>query len=278
MVRTVCAFAAAMCLAGVVGVTDTAFAQHHHGGHHGASHHGGGHIGFNSGGHHGAIHLDVGHGGFHHGGHHSAWAHVVPSYHRHVGVYYSYGGASYYTPLAPPVTVQVLRPALSAGAIVPPPPPTEPIAPQSVKLEFGGFQQTEDLASRLEIEANRWCLDLHYNYSHNPDFATAYRQAYKVLLAAKYAHSAEHAQDRQAIRGEAAAAEMSFHEVQAAIANWTRIERRIIGAGDLAAKTATVEAILHHLLYDVGVEATHGETPDEQAPPPEVDVPPALSE
>ena len=45
-----------------------------------------------------------------------------------------------------------------------------PIAPQSVKLEFGGFRQIEDLSARLVAETNRWCLDMNYNYRHNPDF------------------------------------------------------------------------------------------------------------
>jgi len=147
-----------------------------------------------------------------------------------------------------------------------------PIAPQSVKLEFGGFRQIEDLSGRLEIEANRWCLDMHYNYRHNPDFAATYREAYKILLASRYIHSAEPRTNRQAIRTEIATIEPLFHQVQEKISSWTREERRPIRDGNINNKTEVVESILHHLLYDVGIEQHHSAL-EEQAPPPPEDTP-----
>ena len=245
------------CLAIGAMVPRPAVAQHH-GGHHGSSHGGG-------------------HGSSHFGGYHSSWGHVVPSHHHHSGLYYSYGGANYYTPVAPPVQVQVLRPQYDPrpGYTAPRAPVAEPIAPRSVKLEFGGFQRTEDLSARLETEANRWCLDMHYNYGHNPDFAATYREAYKVWQAAKYVHSAEHSQDREAIRKQVAAVEPLFHHVQEKIKTWTREERRPVGEGGINGKAEVVESILHHLLYDVGMEVQHGAASEEQAPPPAEDAPPA---
>jgi hypothetical protein len=148
----------------------------------------------------------------------------------------------------------------------------EPIAPQSVKLEFGGFRQIEDLSGRLEIEANRWCLDMHHNYRHNPDFAATYREAYNVLLAAKSIHSAEPRTNRAAIRTEIATIEPLFHQVQEKISSWTREERRPVRDGNINNKTEVVESILHHLLYDVGIEQDHS-APEEQAPPPPEDTP-----
>lgn len=229
-----------------------------------AQHHGGGH----GGGHHGSSH---------HGGHHSSWSYVVPSHHHHPGAYYSYGGANYYTPVLPPVQVQVMRPQIDARAAQPVAPqgaPAAPIAPQSAKLVFGGFQRTEDLAGRLEIEANRWCLDMHYNYQHNPDFAVTYGDAYKVLTAAKFMHSAEHIRNRDAIVKEIAAIDPLLHQVQERTNTWTSGDRRPVGDGNLVAKSAGVAAILHHLAYDVGVEPQHSEgSGDEQAPPPAHTVP-----
>lgn len=133
--------------------------------------HRGGHYGVHYGGHYGSSHHGSSYGhGSSHWGYHGGWQHIVPSHHHHSGLYYSYGGANYYTPVVPPVQVQVLRPQIDYGApaVAAPASPPAPIAPQSVQLEFGGFQQTADLAARLEIEANRWCLDLHYNYRRNP--------------------------------------------------------------------------------------------------------------
>lgn len=176
-------------------------------------------------------------------------------------MYYSYGGANYYTPLAP--QTQVLRPQTNLPPALP-----EGIAPQSVKLEFGGFQRVDDLSGRLEIEANRWCLDMHYNYRHNPAFAATYREAYQVLAAAKYVRSSGRPSDREEIRKVVAAAEPVFHQVQEKIKSWTREERRPVGEGGVNVKTEVVESILHHLLYDVGAKPQHEAIPEEQAPTP----------
>lgn len=254
-------------LAAIVGCTiclgalQPAIAQHH-GGHHGGSHHGGhygGHYGTHHGGHYGSAH---------HGGHYGGWGHVVPSHHHHAGLYYSYGGANYYTPVPPPLQVQVMRPPID-GQPITMAPPADPIAPQSVRLEFGGFQQIEDLSNRLVIEVNRWCLDLHYNYPQNLDFSATYGDAYQILQAAKYVRGADHRGDREAIRKQLAVVESQFHQIQATIKTWDREERRPVGPDDINGKTALVESILHHLLYDVGVAPQHAEAAEEEAPPPQ---------
>ncbi|MBA4017569.1 MAG: hypothetical protein C0483_10390 [Pirellula sp.] len=240
-------FAAVVCLALGFSGLQRAAAQHH-GGHHGYSHH---------------------------GGYYGGWGHVVPSQHHYAGLYYSYGGANYYTPVASPMRVQVMRPQINHQPTTIAP-PSDPIAPQSVKLEFGGFQQFEDLSARLAVEANRWCLDLHYNYGHNIDFDATYRDAYLVVQAAKYVRTADHRGDRETISKQMAAVEPLFHQVQEKIKTWTRDERRPVGSDDVNGKTALVESILHHLLYDVGVAQQHTAALEEEAPPPaELLAPPA---
>src|SRR5262245_34165391 len=87
-----------------------------------------------------------------------------PQNYHQSGMYYSRNGVHYYVPAAPP-------PGSYPGQ------PTAPIAPQTVQLQYGGFQQTYDLAGRLEFLANRLCLDMHYNYPHNHGFAQTYREA-----------------------------------------------------------------------------------------------------
>lgn len=251
----------------VIGGSHTALAQHH-GGHHGSSHHGYSH----GSSHYGSSH----HGWLPHGGYHSGWGHVVPSHHHHSGYYYSYGGANYYSPALPPVPVQVMRPQLDGSPIVTAP-PVNPIAPQSVPLTFGGFGRVADLSGRLALEANRWCLEMHYNYSHNPNFTAQYRDAYQVLQTAKSVSAMDPAGDRESIRNQIAAAESLFHQVQEQTSTWTRAERRVVDAGDMTVKAQTVESVLHHLLYDVGVTSQHSSQPEEQAPPPtETIAPPVL--
>jgi|GEM_PF-1446599 len=183
------------------------------------------------------------------------WRYVVPSQQQHYynsGTYYSRNGAHYYVPAAPP-------PGTYAGQ------PTARIAPESVKLQYGGFKQTYDLAQRLEFEANRLCLDMHYNYPHNRGFAQTYREAYQIRETADSLGSAQLGRTR--IRQEATELDELFHHVQDEIKPWTRIERRPVGEGGINGKAEVMESILHHLLYDIGVTPQHLPT-EEQAPPP----------
>lgn len=222
-------------------------------------------------GEHGGGYLSTHHGGYvpaHHGVNygHSDWHHVIPHHPTYVGAYYTTGQTHYYTPSpisnhAPvggsaPVAIAVQRP---------------------VELAFGGYSRYEDLAGRLSIEANALCLDLHYNYRHNRNFAEVYRESYDVLQAAKYVHGKEHQGDRDAITRRMVEIDKLFHHVQDETRGWTRAGTRQISSGELPAKTAAVEAVLHHLCYDVGVRP-HEVTPEE-APPPDVsneEAPPPL--
>ena len=106
---------------------------------------------------------------YHHGSNwgHSNWSYVIPSHshygNQHHGSYYVTGKNYYYTPSS--VTY-------STSMNVAPAPPRDP-----VQLQFGGFSRCEDLSGRLESEVNNFCLDLHYNYQHNPGFGESYREA-----------------------------------------------------------------------------------------------------
>ncbi|SFJ43114.1 hypothetical protein [Planctomicrobium piriforme] len=212
-------------------------AQHHH-------HHGGG-------GHYPTYH------GSHYG--HSNWNYVVPhqshySGHNH-GTYYVQGNGYYYTPTA--VVQTASYPQTSY---------VQPVVQQPVQLQYGGFANCEDLAGRLEVEANNLCLDLYYNYQGNPGYKEVYREAYQILQAAKFAHASEHQGNRDAIRRQVAELDQLFHHVQAEVATLQRQPNRQIGLGGVIQKSTAMEAILHHLAYTVGVEP-HSAQP-EVAPPP----------
>lgn len=183
------------------------------------------------------------------------WRYVVPNQHRHYhdsGTYYNRNGTHYYVPATPP-------PGTYPGQ------PTAPMPPQSVKLQYGGFKQTVDLAERLEFEANRLCLDMHYNYSHNRGFAQTYREAYDIRQTADTLGSPQLSRTR--LRQVATELDEPFYHVQEEIKPWTRIERRPIGEGGINGKAEVMESILHHLLYDVGINPQHLPA-EEQAPPP----------
>lgn len=197
------------------------------------------------------------HSKYHSGSHwgHSNWSYVVPTHahygRHHRGTYYVAGSNYFYTPTAVSYT--------TAMTVAPP-----PQAP--VQMRFGGFGHCEDLAGRLETDVNQFCLDLHYNYQHNPGFRETYAEAYQMLQAVKYVHAKEHQGDRAEIARQVQSIDSLFHHVQEEVAGLNRHQHRQVGNGDAVMKTQTIEALLHHLAYDVGVEPHSVE--EEQAPPP----------
>lgn len=232
----------------------SAFSQHHggHGGGHGGGHsggHGGGHSGGHGGGHSGigihigGGHIGTGHGSSHYGfQHHSDWNHVLPHYNSHYhGTYYWNDGINYYVP-----RTYVTQPGTYVAA-------------KPIEIKPGGFAYVDDLSGRLERHANQLCLDLHYNYRHNPNFAETYREAYQILETAKYIHEKESQQDRAEVARRLNDLDGLFHHVQGDVKDWSRRPARQIGDGGLQTKLELVEATLHHLMNDVGVKGAHGQ-------------------
>lgn len=217
-----------------------------------AQHHGGG-------GHHQST--------YHHGANwgHSSWSYVLPSHtyygQDHHGTYYVNAGQHYYTP-----TLVAYDPKGHVAAA----PPQAP-----VPLKFGGFSNCEDLTGRFEAEANNFCLDLYYNYSQNAGFQETYREAYQVLQSAKYIHAAEHQGDRAEITRRVAEIDRQFHHVQNEVAGMQPQPQRQIAGSNIATKSQSMEAVMHHLAHTVGV-TPHSAQPQpggtttgrEEAPPP----------
>lgn len=220
---------------------------------------------FNDGGHNDVIHHGNHHDVVHHHGSHfgnSNWNYVVPpnrGVHQHSGSFYVQGDTHYYTP----TPIARIAPASFQSAHVHP----TPVVQQPVPLQFGDFSRIEDLAGRLETEANRLCLDMFYNYQHNPGFAGTYKEAYSLLESSKYVHAKQHQGDREAIRQQVTQMDGLLHHVQGELRQWSRNHARQVGSGEIIEKSSAVEAILHHLCYDVGIEP-HGD--DEPAPAPSV--------
>lgn len=145
---------------------------------------------------------------------------------------------------------------------------------QLQEIRFGAFSHVDDLAARLEFLSNELCLDLYYNYSHNPGFDATYAEAYEIFQAARFIHSLEHNfQDREAIRSRLAGLDALFHHVEGDVRGWTRHHHRQIGDLGIITKLDLMEASLHHLMNDVGVQA--GATVEIAPPPVGVEVAPA---
>jgi hypothetical protein len=175
---------------------------------------------------------------------------VVPHYdHHHHGSYYWDDGIHYY----------VARPYVSERRGY--------VAAKPVAIEFGGYAHVDDLAGRLERQANQLCLDLHHNYRHNAGFAETYREAYQILSTAKYIHAKEHQGDRDEVTRRLDELDGLFHHVQDDVKDWSRNNRRRIGQSGLQTKLTQVEATLHHLMHDVGVKGIHA-PPESAAPSP----------
>ncbi len=135
-------------------------------------------------------------------------------------------------------------------------------------VQFGGFSHVDELAAQLESMTNELCLDLHYNYQHNVEFAETYREAYEILEMARYAHDEEHHGDRAEFARVMANIDPLFHHVEEDVESWSRNHRRQIGQLGIIDKMQRIEGLIHHLLYDVGVTPVHHEHGEEQAPPP----------
>ena len=188
-------------------------------------------------------------GRYHHDVVHRDSSYVVPHHDRHHhGTYYSHGGRYYYAPqtIATPGRHTTLRPTVT-------------------QVTFGGFSHVDDLAGRLEALANEFCLDLHYNYSHNPGYRETYREAYEILQVAKYIHAAEHQHDRAAIQERLGGLDQNLHHVQRDVRGWSRHHHRQVGKLGILSKLDLMESTLHHLMQDVGVRPTPA---PQQAPPP----------
>ena len=184
-------------------------------------------------------------GRYHHDVIHRNANHIVPHLNTvNHGTYYRENGHSYYHPRT--ATLQA--------------------APTPQEITFGGFGHVDDLAQRLELLLNDLCLDLYYNYSHNPGFRETYSEAYSLLETAKYIHAAEHANDRDAISRKLGGADALFHHVEDDVRGWSRVHHRQIGTLGILSKMEMTESVLHHLMEDVGVQ----QAVPEQAPVPGV--------
>ena len=238
--------------------TPGAWAQHGHG-HGGHSHsHGHGHGSHISGHSHGSIHGHYGgdghYGGHGHGighvdihfGHHFVLPHIS---HHHHGSYWVDSGLYYYQP----------RTIVTAPGVY--------VASKPTAIEFGGYAHVDDLTGRLSLLANDLCLDMHYNYQHNPGFADVYGEAYQIFDLAKSMQSLSESGDRVELVRLVQDLDPLFHHVQGEVATWSRRHQRQIGQSGLLTKIEVMESLLHHLMYDVGVQP-HSDPTSEVAPPP----------
>lgn len=188
--------------------------------------------------------------------HQDHYRYVVPSGGRY-GSFYTYEDARYYTPPVVRVVGQQPQPA-----------------PRPVPLKFGSFQNHEQLIERLEMLANQFCLELHHNYQDNPDYDEAYREAYGLLQAVKQIHGKDHAGDHAAVQRSVAGIEEQFHHVEGDVREWRSANRRQVGQLNLAGKIEEMEAVIHHLAFDVGVQLAHADDDDNDAPRPREEAPP----
>ncbi|MEZ6064045.1 MAG: hypothetical protein R3C19_27175 [Planctomycetaceae bacterium] len=135
------------------------------------------------------------------------------------------------------------------------PAPVLEVPPAPSEIHFGACEHVDQLAAELEVLMNELCLDLYYNYSHNPGFQETYTEAYSLYQTARLIHAAEHNFDRATVQRQLTGVDALFHHVQDDVHGWTRIPRRQIGTLGIIAKINLAEEALHHLMDDVGVSA-----------------------
>jgi hypothetical protein len=197
--------------------------------------------------HHGHVHIHPGHFGHHH-----HFFYVQPHHHHHA-TFYTYQNQSYYIPP---------RPVVTSVEQAPP--------PQPQVIEFGSFAHVRELADRMSFLTNELCLGMHYNYPHNPAFKEVYRDTYGILQTGKTVLNLSGG-DRKQIADALSPLDEQFHRIQEQVRGWSRVHRRQIGNLGVVEKMGQLESIIHHLLYDAGIEPDHSAQTNgnEQAPPPE---------
>ncbi len=142
---------------------------------------------------------------------------------------------------------------------------TAELPPAPSSIVYGGLTRTEELAAQLEILMNELCLDLYYNYSHNPNFQATYAEAYSLFQAAQYIHASEQNCDRETVAQRLGGADALLHHIENDVRGWTRISRRQIGSLGVVTKIEQAVDTLHCLMEDVGITLNNG-----------LEVPPAL--
>ena len=179
---------------------------------------------------------------------------IQPSHHHH-----HYGhptpivinrGVSRITPI---ISAHLTHGSYPQGGYV-----TAGLAPMPSQIAFGSFSHVDELASRLEVLMNELCLDMYYNYSHNPGFQETYTEAYSLFQTARYIHASEHNYDRDEICRLIGGADALFHHIQEDVRGWSRVPNRQIGALGILTKMEMTEETIHHLMDDLGVSATPG--------------------
>lgn len=137
-----------------------------------------------------------------------------------------------------------------------------------VQIKYGGWSQYEDLSGRFEELCNEFCLDLYYNYQHNPGFKETYRQAYNLLTTAQWIHAPEHRNDRNGIKSRLKGLDAGYYGLLNDCQGWTRQQRKQVGNLHVESKLDLIETSLLHLMNDVGVERTPQHVINEKAPAP----------
>ena len=121
-------------------------------------------------------------------------------------------------------------------------------------LSFGTFSNTVELALRLKSDTNDLLLDMHFNYSHNPQFAETYRATYQLLKAAQTVHEAGLTNRRAEIKQSLEDLDGLAYRLQTDIRNWNCRSKYRCGIGSLNQKLSTVQWSVADLMHDAGVE------------------------
>jgi hypothetical protein len=154
---------------------------------------------------------------------------------------------------------------------------------------FGARRHVDDLAVQLSRQANAICLEMYYNYRHNPGYRETYREMYQVLQDAKHIHELvhhdhyHHTRNRQDdhIARDLVEMDSLVHHIEEDIARWTPARSQqahghhamVHGhSQNLHHLIEQFAETLHHLMTDYGVKSQLG--PGGEAPPPDAQTAP----
>ena len=141
---------------------------------------------------------------------------------------------------------------------------------------FGAYSHVDQLANRVMRDANAVCWEMYRNYSYEPGYRQAYREAYEMLKTAEYIHElVHHGGRRSRVAHEIEELDKLFHDIEQGTRSWQRPRYRDYHGGGLDEKMEILEANLHHLMDDAGYKPNNTLAPRPEAAPNSQSAPPS---
>lgn len=109
------------------------------------------------------------------------------------------------------------------------------------------------LLGQLETQLNLLCLDLAYNYTHNPGFQETYVETYTVLQGLLNLQNGDDLAQLESIVQCIQDVQSMLPHIEGDVQEWTRHQQRQVGRGGAKSKLAEIETTVGQLNSQLGI-------------------------